>query len=521
MFYYRFLVQARESLPAMYASAVKNVSSFWPAGPHANETLCPPVMPTNSSAEQLRCGYPQWHPFQICGKPSTSSYGDSSRSWCPASRLGDVGFATDGDQYIRFAWNPSLSFDQDSFTEFIEVEFPTPVFVQSIEIGEPRGMGSIVRILAFDATSGEYSTLWKSQTGEGDMAIQSVFQKRYDYRVFTPFPLCQTTFKTASIRIEMDTRTVTDWNELDYVQLIGSLNLPVGVLEGGINEVVYVPNADAFGDDNFSYVVSDCAFDAKRASAPATVSTRISPVNDPPRAGNLTIPDIRRYLGKTVYGPSVASIDLSALCSDVDNDPLVFTIEHEAGSDTNGWVEGHMVILRWANSSSPQGFGLRYIVEDPSRASSRGFINFWPSCSNGIVDGTGCIPCPPGTHGSKDELGRAECRPCDPGKFQPDEGQSGCLNCDILGDFYQDLAGQTLCQPCPKNTQRYTNVLSAANKAACQCTAGPQSSFGVLTLRSVWFGRLRRHPIAFAGHYNPKLEAGAVRQPATPQTSLR
>jgi hypothetical protein len=302
--------------------------------------------------------------------------------------------------------------------------------------------------------------------------MQYVFQKRSEYRVFTPFPLCQTTFRTASIRIEMDTRTVLDWNELDYVQLTGSLNLPVGVLEGGINEVVYVPNADAFGDDDFSYAVSDCAFDAKRASTPATVSTRISPVNDPPRAGNLSIPDISGYLRKTVDGRSVASIDLSALCSDVDNDPLVFTIEHEAGSDTDAWVEGHMVILRWANSSSPQGFGLRYIVEDPSRASSRGFINFWPSCSNGIVDGTGCIPCPPGTHGSKDELGRAECRPCDPGKFQPYEGQSGCLNCDILGDFYQDLAGQTLCQPCPKNAQRYTGVLSAANKAACQCKAG-------------------------------------------------
>ncbi len=400
-----FALQVMAPLPPMFASIVRNVSSFWPSGPNPKKPPCPFSMPANSSAEQLACGYPQWHPFQILGKPSTDSYGDSDESWCPSSRLGDNGCLAGGDSYIQFAWDPSLSFQKYGYTEFIEVEFPTAVFVQSIEIGEPRGMGSIVRIQALDAMSGDYHTLWQSPTGEGDMAVHYVFQTRSEYRVFTPFPLCETTFKTAWIRIEMDTRTVTDWNELDYVQLTGSLNLPVGVLEAGSNEVVYVPNADAFGDDAFSFAVSDCAFNSRRASAPATVSIRISPFNDPPRAGNLTIPDISRYLGKTGYGPSVASIDLLALCSDVDNDPLVFTIEHEAGSDTDAWIEGHMVLLRWANFSSPQGFGLRYIVEDPSRASSRGFISFWPRCPPGK-----------GKH-AKDELGRAECRPCDPGKL--------------------------------------------------------------------------------------------------------
>ncbi len=520
LFRYRFLVQARVSLPAMYASAVKNVSSFWPAGPHAQETLCPPIMPTNSTAEQLGCGYPQWHPFQICGKASTSSYGDSSYAWCPASRLGNTGYATDGDQYIRFAWDPSLSFAKDGFTEFIEVEFPTSVYVQSIEIGEPRGMGSIVRIKAFDAASGDYSTLWESPTSEGDVIVQYLFQKRSEYRVFTPFPLCQTTFKSDTIRIEMDTRTVQDWNEIDYVQLTGSLNLPDGVLEGGSNELVYVPNADAFGDDAFSYSVSDCAFYAKRASAPATVSTRIFPVNDPPRARDLAISDISPYLGKTGYGSSVASIDLLDLCSDVDNDSLVFTIEQEAGSDTDAWIEGHMVLLRWAKpqDAAQQGFGLWYIAEDPSRTTARGSITFWPGCSNGIVNGTRCIPCPPGTY-AKDEFGHAECRPCDPGQFQPETGQYSCINCDRLGNFYQDRAGQTSCQHCEDNTQRYIGVLSAANKTACQCMAGAPSSLGVLTLQSVWFCRLRWHPIAFAGYYNPKLEAGEVRHSATPQTS--
>ncbi len=59
----------------------------------------------------------------------------------------------------------------------------------------------------------------------------------------------------------------------------------------------------------------------------------------------------------------------------------------------------------------------------------------------------------------------------DAGLFQPAEGQSSCISCDIL-DAYQELQGETSCQICPKNTQRYTGVLSAADKAACQCKAG-------------------------------------------------
>ncbi len=68
-----------------------------------------------------------------------------------------------------------------------------------------------------------------------------------------------------TIRIELDTRTVKDWNELDYVQLIGPLALPQGVLEG--NQLAYVPDAsvDAFGlgEDTPSYAVSNCAVPAQ------------------------------------------------------------------------------------------------------------------------------------------------------------------------------------------------------------------------------------------------------------------
>jgi hypothetical protein len=291
-----------------------------------------------------------------------------------------------------------------------------------------------------------------------------------------PLSICQTTFKTDTIRIELDTRTVKDWNELDYVQLIGSLALPQGVLEG--NQLVYVPDVDAFGEDTFSYAVSDCAFQPKRQSLPGAVSVRILPVNDPPIASNKTISDIGPYMDRTQYGPLVASFDLLLLCSDVDNDPLVFTIEQAEGTEMIAWIEGHTVLIRWTGvaaslpNAAHQGFGLRYSVQDPNMASAHGFITFWPSCDNGVKDGTRCIPCPAGTRVAKDQEGRVECRPCNPGQFQKEEGQYSCISCDSLGDFYQEQSGQTFCNHCVENTQRYVGVLSAGSKAACQCRAG-------------------------------------------------
>ena len=78
--------------------------------------------------------------------------------------------------------------------------------------------------------------------------------------------------------------------------------------------------------------------------------------------------------------------------------------------------------------------------------SSHGFIAFWPSCSNGIIDGTRCVSCPAGGHAAKDQDGSVECRPCNPGQFQPEVGQYSCICSDSLGDgFYQELHGQTSC----------------------------------------------------------------------------
>jgi hypothetical protein len=67
----------------------------------------------------------------------------------------------------------------------------------------------------------------------------------------------------------------------------------------------------------------------------------------------------------------------------------------------------------------------------------------------------------------------AALRVCTIGYFQPDEGQFGCISCDIiLGDFYQELSAQSSCVACPPSTKRFVGVLTAATKSSCQCKEG-------------------------------------------------
>ena len=58
------------------------------------------------------------------------------------------------------------------------------------------------------------------------------------------------------------------------------------------------------------------------------------------------------------------------------------------------------------------------------------------------------------------------------GYFQPDKGQFGCISCDVLGDYYQELSAQSSCVACPPSTQRFVGVLSAVTKSSCQCKEG-------------------------------------------------
>ena len=120
---------------------------------------------------------------------------------------------------------------------------------------------------------------------------------------------------------------------------------------------------------------------------------------------------------------------------------------------------------------------------------------FWVECELGeiVTEAGACAACTPGFH-SKEPYA-TECVACKPGSlnccdkvrwqlhveagvlqiaghFSPEAGRTDCVSCDVLGDFYQELAGQQSCLRCPTNTIRYTGVLDGSTHLACMCKEG-------------------------------------------------
>jgi hypothetical protein len=64
------------------------------------------------------------------------------------------------------------------------------------------------------------------------------------------------------------------------------------------------------------------------------------------------------------------------------------------------------------------------------------------------------------------------CSLCSAGYFQPKEGQLACINCDDVGDYFQEAIGATACQLCATHTRRYIGKGSGSNRTSCMCKEG-------------------------------------------------
>ena len=241
-------------------------------------------------------------------------------------------------------------------------------------------MASIVRILLMHP-SGEWFTFWESQLLRGDPSIEYLFSKRSEYRIFEPLDVCQTNFPTDRLRLELDTRSVVDWNELDYVKLTGSASLPAGALLPD-EQLTYVPDPDQSGQDSFEYTMSDCAFNPKRQPAATVIEINIVPVNDAPVASQLEMTissDLERY---RLPGADGISIDLSKLVTDVDDEAHIFTITSLLGRVTARIDGSNFLLVSWpaGQSSDDFGFKLLFNATDSGGLVAQGLVQYTPKC---------------------------------------------------------------------------------------------------------------------------------------------
>ncbi|QDZ23689.1 hypothetical protein HOP50_11g62290 [Chloropicon primus] len=239
-----------------YAYNVTQVSSFWGNGKSVS-----------------------YHPIQALGPPSVDSFGDTPLAWSPLWKAGTEGSLTEfSDSIISFKHDPIAYFAENGAYEYLEVNYTQPLYVMGVEIGENRGMGAVNQVRTWNEGAKKYYKLWE---GTASNDIQKHHSKFQQFRKFGP-TVCQPPFKSNTIRVELDTAAVPDWNEIDYVQMFGSTQLPDGALEYPSKSVYYLPDKDAYGDDAFEFAAYDCPYDRYRRSDNAKITLKIQQVNDPP-----------------------------------------------------------------------------------------------------------------------------------------------------------------------------------------------------------------------------------------------
>lgn len=419
-------------------------------------------------------------------------YADSVFGYCPSSLQGTTaGLQSGGDEWISYSHDTWASYVSEGFTEYIEVEIENAVYVQSITIGENRGMWAVVRIKAWDSSTSRWQTLYQ---GDADSGAWQIAKDTNRYNHFEP-SICQTTFSTSVIRIEMNTYTIVDWNELDYVKIVGTTTLKTGVLatEGTTQtaRVMYVPDSDFFGVDLFTFAGCDCPYDSGRISREEIVTVSVLPLNDYPVAHSSSI--------VAECAPRVAD-EITLQASDVDgiNTSSTFTItslpSNVALSDyTNELINSGRVpysvpgatvslLVDYAGADAPpSSFRFTFTATDEAGAVSTPIaITVTCSatqCEAGLYfDMTSliCADCPAGSF-SSDVGVRSKCELCPVGTFNPQSGSRSCVVCSN-GQVALERGG-TSCVDCPFGTTCTTTTSLVVNHGMWRQESSPYSIY--------------------------------------------
>lgn len=179
---------------------------------------------------------------------------------------------------------PSAWYTEDDYKRLkpiqtITLGFNQSVYVSELEIYMPRGGSALVEVLAYDDEFDTFSSIYVADSCQVRQALVNRKDAKYNIVFVTP---CRTIFKTSVIKLVFDTGFSKQQLMVDAVRLSGTLDVPVGAVTSRSRSLVYVPDANAFGIDDFQYIVTDCPFKDERSSDPSRITVPISGVTDPP-----------------------------------------------------------------------------------------------------------------------------------------------------------------------------------------------------------------------------------------------
>ena len=133
--------------------------------------------------------------------------------------------------------------------------------------------------------------------------------------------------------------------------------------------LLYVPDPDFFGDDIFTYAVSD----GRLSSGEATVTVTVNPVNDQPKFAAASVT-------RTVVdgAPAGSPVGAPVTADDIDDDPLAYALfDFDEALFTVDAVTGQIRVAEGTviDRSAQPSYRLRVQATDPHRARVRTLVN--------------------------------------------------------------------------------------------------------------------------------------------------
>ena len=128
--------------------------------------------------------------------------GTQRRPWGPEQATGPADTLTAGD--LPTAW---AARQPDGGEEWLLLEYETPVLLAEVHVYESYNPGAISKLTTFLA-DGREVTIWEGTESEATAPVARIFA--------VPFAA-----QVNAVKIYLDTKRVTGWNEIDAVELLG------------------------------------------------------------------------------------------------------------------------------------------------------------------------------------------------------------------------------------------------------------------------------------------------------------
>jgi hypothetical protein len=132
-------------------------------------------------------GTPDYSAAQAVGAPNVAVAGNDPASWCPASK--------------------------NTGSDWIDVTFAQQVYATEVRVRQNNGPGAITQVEAIES-DGTAHIWWKGVDPFQAPALRDV--------VWFGVRVPKTAYLVARIKLTLDLAAVTDWKEIDAIQLVGT-----------------------------------------------------------------------------------------------------------------------------------------------------------------------------------------------------------------------------------------------------------------------------------------------------------